>query len=402
MQEKQPDAREDVYFVLTSLAHVAATVLFGELLNLSQVPGLLLIGFALTSKTFALFAGENERFFKHLRWASVPLAIASLVFLAFLPVQDMVLGVAIMLLYLNYPRLLKARERSPLDVLFHGTRYAILFWIGYGGAVTGTSIAAASIVFCFGVAGELLVGLRNNGKWKTTASIIGIASTVRIVNVLTFVLILLGSYLFSTVVNFPLLIGGVSIPVPLLIGIVVALFITRPVSRHKSWIAPVSVRRREILVIAIVTLLFVGIPLTTRVDLASGASQSNYTVIVGMQLIVTGPHTFDGQWIIFNYRNPENYYYVLLHTNGTLELARDANGSVDAHLMDVQTGLSPFQWHEYNITVVGGIAQISVDGHLYITMQIQDPGGQVMVDQFFPKPNYWVVSVTEFRVTTAS
>lgn len=400
MPERQPDAREDVYFVLTSLAHVVATVLFGEFLNLPQFPGLLLVAFAMTSKAFALFAGENERFFRRLRWASVPLAVASLAILAFLPILDIGLGLVVMLLYVNYPRLLRARERSPLDVLFHGSRYAILFWIGYGGAANAASVAGVLVVFFFGVAGELLVGLRTNREWRTTAARLGVSSTVRVVNILTFALILLGSFIFSTVVDFPIEVAGFGIPVPLLSGVAVALFITRPVSRHKHLIAPVSVRRREVIVLVIAALLFFSIPLTTRVDLKQQAPQQDYSVSVGMQLIVTGPHPWDGQWVIFNFRDPGNYYYILLHTDGTLELSQYVNGTAHVHIADVQTGLSPFNWHHYDISVVGGVAKIAIDGRVYITATVQNPGGEAMVSQTFPTVTFWVVSVTQFSVVS--
>ncbi len=245
MQHK-PDAREDVYFVLTSFAHVMITVLFGVLLNPGQFPALAILGFAVSSKAFALFAGENERFFTHLRWAALPLAALSVAILLFLPPVGIVLGAAVMLLYLNYPRLIRAREKSPSDVVFHGLRYALLFWLGYGGPVTLASATALSVVFLFGVSGELLVGLRSQGTWRTTASVLGTATTVRIVNVLTFILMVLGSLVFAQEVNFPLIVGTVAVPIPLIVGALAGLFIMRPVSLGRSRLAPLSVRRREI------------------------------------------------------------------------------------------------------------------------------------------------------------
>ena len=148
MQHK-PDAREDVYFVLTSFAHVIITVLFGFLLNPVHFPTVLVITFAISSKAFALFAGENDRFFVHLRWASVPLAALSLVILPFLPPIDAVIGAVVMVLYLNYPHLVKAREKSPLDVIFHGLRYALLFWLGYNGPLTLAGATGVLVVFLF-------------------------------------------------------------------------------------------------------------------------------------------------------------------------------------------------------------------------------------------------------------
>ncbi|MGA2664721.1 MAG: hypothetical protein ABSF83_07240 [Nitrososphaerales archaeon] len=396
-----PDAREDVYFVLTSFAHVVIAVLFGVLLNPTQFPALLVVSFALSSKAFALFVGENQRFFTRMRWAALPTAALALAILVFLPPVDAVLGVVVMLLYLNYPRLLRARERSPLDVLFHGLRYALLFWLGYGGAVEGASLTGATVVFLFGITGELLVGLRNPGVWRTTASRLGTASTVRIVNVLTFSLIVLASLLFSEEVDFPVVLGSLAVPIPLLIGVVLAVFIMRPVSLGRSTHAPLSVRRREVVAIAIVALLLVSIPLVTRVDDERPLPQPGYTITLGMQALVAGARPYDVQWIVFNYQSPREFYYVLLYTNGTLELAREANGTRMPHLYQAQTGLSPFEWHRYQITVDGGLATISVDGKSYISAPIADPGGDVIVSDSIPHASLWLVWVTELQVSGA-
>ncbi|MDA4112974.1 MAG: UbiA family prenyltransferase [Thaumarchaeota archaeon] len=401
MQHK-PDAREDVYFVLTSFAHVIIAVLFGFLLNPVHFPTVLVFTFAITSKAFALFVGENERFFVHLRWASVPLAALSLVILLFLPPIDAVLGAAVMVLYLNYPRLIKAREKSPLDIAFHGLRYALLFWLGFNGALTIVSATGVLVVFLFGVTGELLVGLRNQGKWTTTAWRLGTTSTVRITNILTFVLMVLASALFSQEVNFPLFIAGIAVPIPLLVGVVLALFIMRPISHKRSVQAPLAVRRREVLVIALVALVLVSTPLFTRVDLVKTLPHPNYTITVGMQTFVTGENPWEVQWIVFNYHDPRNFYYVLLHTDGTLELASYVNGTAHTYMKTVQTGLSPFVWHQYQITVVDGQLTVSIDGKQYLTFAVEDPGGEVMISEFFPHQSFWVERVTELQVSTAT
>ncbi len=397
---QRPDAREDVYFVLTSFAHVVIAVLFGVLLQPTRFPALLVVSFAISSKAFALFAGENERFFTHLRWAAVPLAVLSLVILLLLPPAEILLGVIVMLLYVNYPRLLKAREKSPLDIIFHGSRYALLFWLGYMGAFSLASGAGLVVVFLFGVSGELLVGLRNQGAWRTTASKLGTAGTVRVVNILSFLLIVLGSLLFSQEVDFPLIVAGLAIPIPLIIGVVLGLFIMWPVSLVKSFHAPLSVRRREVVAIALVVLIIIGIPAVTRVDLAQSVSQPDYTLTVGMQTIVAGSHPYEVQWIIFDYQNSKNFYYVLLHTDGTLELARYANGTKEGRLNEVSTGLSPFVWHLFQITVSGSQVTVAIDGKTYMTAPVTGTSEGVRISQTFPSTNFWVVRVTEFQVSS--
>jgi hypothetical protein len=399
--QHRPDAGEDVYFVVTSFAHVVLAVLFGVLLDPSRFPALLVVSFALSSKAFALFAGENERFFAHLRWASVPLAVVSLIILLFLPPIEMALGAVILVLYLNYPLLIRAREKSPLDVLFHGLRYSLLFWLGYAGSPTVASAAAVSVVFLFGVSGELLVGLRSQGSWRTTASRLGAASTVRIVNILTFLLVVLGSLIFSQEVNFPLMLGGLAFPIPLLVGVLVAIFIMRPVSFVRRARAPLSVRRREIVAIALVALVLISTPLLTRVDIQQPLPQPNYTISVGMQTIVTGPNAWDGQWIVFNYQNSKNFYFILMHTDGTLELSRYVNGTKEAQIEEVRTGLSPFSYHNYVISVLSGELTVSVDGKQYLSAQISNPGGEFIISQTSPDANLWVVRVTGPRITAA-
>ncbi len=85
------------------------------------------------------------------------------------------------------------------------------------------------------------------------------------------------------------MIGSFGIPVPFLIGLVIAIFITQPVTHHKSRSAPLSVRRREVLVLVVLGLLLIGVPLGTRVNIVQAAPSTNYQVNVVMQTIVTGP-----------------------------------------------------------------------------------------------------------------
>jgi hypothetical protein len=359
------------------------------------------VAFAVCSKIFALVIGENKRLFAHSRWAALPLAVLSLLTLLLLSPPEAVMGVIVMLLYLSYPQLIRAREKSPLDVLFHGTRYAFLFWMGYYGGLSLLGITAVSMVFLFGVAGELLVGLKSDPEWRTTASRLGTQATVRIVNLLIPALIVLGSFLFSLEVNFPLLVGAVAVPVPLLFGIAVAAFVTLPISLGKSHHAPISVRKRELIALLICMMVVVGVPLGTRVDLSQSTPQPNYTVNVGMQTFVTGPHVWDGQWIIFNYSNKQNFYYILLYTNGTLELGGYVNGTHEGHLQRTSTNYSPFRWHDYQISVVNGEASISIDGSQVMRAPIQNPVGEAMVTQTFPGTNIWVVTVSQFQVSAA-
>jgi hypothetical protein len=392
-------AREEAYFVLTSFAHVLLAVLFGELLNPSHFPALSIVAFAVTSKAFALLVGENERFFSRLRWLSVPIAVLSVAILVTLPLTQVALGSAVMILYFLYPRFLNARERSPLDVLFHATRYSIIFWLGYAGPATLVSLTALSIVFLFGITGELLVGLRSKSDWRTTASRLGVTSTVRVVNLLTFSLIILASVTFSQVVDFPLRLGLISLPVPFLVGVSAAAYISRPVSLRRSWTAPISVRKRELIVLLLIVSTLVLLPLATRVNLTRTAPGPNYEAKIGMQTIMTGPHSWDGQWIIFNYASAQDFYYVLLHTNGTLELSHYADGVWHRGIVSVQTTYSPFDWHQYYLRVDDGRLSLSIDNNPVLESPVQDSTGVVRITQSFPYPNFWLVYITEFQVT---
>jgi hypothetical protein len=149
------------------------------------------------------------------------------------------LGIAIVLLYLTYPALIRARERPPLDILYHGSRYALLF--------------------LFGVSGELLAGLgASRPVVGGTASLLGPRPTRLLVATLVFTATLLGGLLFSHLFDLPPPVG-MSLPVPLILSLPLALYISRPVVRGVASPGGV-VRRRELVLSTLMVVAILPVP----------------------------------------------------------------------------------------------------------------------------------------------
>jgi hypothetical protein len=217
------------------------------------------VAFALASKAFALAVGENEGVLTKARWAPLPLALLSLLLLL-PPLLEMGLGIAIVLLYLTYPALIRARERPPLDILYHGSRYALLFLFGHAGQpFTDLTLRGVLLLFLFGVSGELLAGLgASRPVVGGTASLLGPRLTRLLVATLVFTATLLGGLLFSHLFDLPPPVG-MSLPVPLILSLPLALYISRPVVRGVASPGGV-VRRRELVLSTLMVVAILPVP----------------------------------------------------------------------------------------------------------------------------------------------
>lgn len=388
---------EDIVFISTSFVHVLLTVLLAQLVSGAASLNLPVVAFALASKAFALAVGERERVLTKARRASLPLALLSLLLLLPLPPLDIVLGFAILLLYLTYPALIRARERPPLDILYHGSRYALLFLFGHAGQpFTDLTMMGVLLLFLFGVSGELLAGLgASRPVSRSTASLLGPRPTRLLVATLIFTATLLGGLLFSHLFDLPLQVG-VSLPIPLILSLPLALYISRPVVRGVASPGGV-VRRRELVLSTLMVVAILLVPPLTRVDINLNTPGEDHSVIVVMKTLVAGRWSWDVPWIIFDFRDEGNYYYLLLHKGGLLELSRVSDGRRELFLAAAQTHLSPFDWHEYRIDLAGGQIKVLIDGAEYLRFEGRVPGGLVKVSNTSPRGAFWFAWIAEAK-----
>ena len=82
---------------------------------------------------------------------------------------------------------------------------------------------------------------------------------------------------------------------------------------------------------------------------------------------------YDVAWIKFRYYSSENYYFILLHLDGKVELHSIKNRELRSPYIIVQTNLNPFDWHSFRIEALGPTIRIYIDGKKYIEVVDETP-----------------------------
>ena len=382
------DKVESPWFVPTSLLHVLIAALLGELASSHPDPTYALVAFVMVSKLFAMIYGESDYLKARFRVAWPPLGVLSVVLLAALPFYQAALGGAVLALYATYP-IASRSKRAPFDLVYHGGRYLLLFLIGFG-AASGLPLYAAATgaaVFFLGVSGELVVGKhRGRGFGSGFAA----SSVRRVVAAVSFACMVAITLVLNEMIDLPLPLGPVSIPVPLVVGAGASLFLVvgvrseatfNEVRKRESWVAAV-------LLVAVLTAVFAA-----SVNVSASQPPSGFSATVGVRTFAAGRDSWDVPWVTFDYQNQSNYCYVLLHKGGLLELSEVVNGAREPFLASVQTTLSPFGLHEYNITQTGEAVTVAIDGRSYIGAEVSLSGGRTLVSSYLPIRGFWLASV---------
>jgi len=379
------DARTRLVSWVSSIAHVLLAVLAGYLISdfisgrLAMSP--LVFVFAGVSKLLAVMFTEDKNSSRKRRvYAAVALALLFPLLLG-LTTFEVVVGALILMLYSLYPLV---DGKAPFDVIHHVLRYVLIFILGYGtqAFLNETALLAISAVALFSVAGEFLAGLgKNNGNDKSAAFLLGIKRSLVVVVSSVFVASLLVAFVLNALFEFPILVNGTFIPFYIVPVVAVDLFLTVHLVRTpKGERLDLFhlMRRKELLVILVSALLILVVIQTERMGTVVAVNSRDYSVDVGMRTFIGGPHDYDVPWIVFDYVNSSNYYYVVFHKCGVLELSQVINGQVDRYESSVKTGLTPFQWHSFRIFLNETTAVVSLDGEYQVSTArhlTSDPSG---------------------------
>ena len=82
-----------------------------------------------------------------------------------------------------------------------------------------------------------------------------------------------------------------------------------------------------------------------------GGDGKSFHVTLRMRTVTPGGETWNVGRVLFKYQNDDNYYSLLLHTNGAVELAQKYRGSWHPYLDSASSGLDPLDCHEVTVTV---------------------------------------------------
>jgi hypothetical protein len=101
-----------------------------------------------------------------------------------------------------------------------------------------------------------------------------------------------------------------------------------------------------------------------------GVSGSNcYSFSVKVTTVIAGRNSWEVPWIWFAFKDEKNSYYLLLHSNGVLELSRITNGVRIVGLAFVNTSLTPFEGHIFEVNVKNTKVEVYVDNVQYVVVE---------------------------------
>jgi len=361
--------------LVNSLLHVTFVALLGALLG--QRPPLLwgtLAAFAVSSKLFALqleaSLGRRGPSGMMSLAASLGISSGSLIFLGW---PSSLLGLAVLALYATYPRPVSLGERPVLDIAHHGIRYCLLFLLGYGLSFPLAQPASYALmaIFTSSVAGEILYRLRRGGDGGTVARL-GTRTSSALALAFLALTLLLGYLFLNSVYTFKVGLGALQLSVYDVAIPALGLYLATPllgelVRRGAPLRALVRFNRRELTAAVLVALISLYLYAQAGAVAVGREDGADFLLDLKIRVLVAGSHSWDVPWIWFRFKDYCNSYYVLLQTNGILELGKVVRCQ-KAILGSVQTSLSPFREHEYRILAQGSRIEVSVDGLQYFNV----------------------------------
>jgi hypothetical protein len=355
---------------MSSIMHVLLTAFVGYLISARPTLNPLVFVFAAASKLFAVIFAEDRNAPKKTRiYATIALASLSALLIE-LSSFEIIMGVLILMLYFLYPF---GNGRAPFDVIHHALRYVFIFILGYGSLAfcNETALLAILAIALFSMAGELLVGLgKNEDSGKSAALLLGIKRSLIAIVSLDFIASLTSSLVLNGLFEFPIQINKTFIPFYIIPALAFDLFLTMPLMKalnEKHVDAFHLIRRKEVIAMVIMALLILVVLQTGRISTVVAVSSRNYSFDVGIRTFIAGARSWNVPWIVFDYVNEDNYYYVVFHKNGILELSQKMDGQYRYFESSLKTQLTPFQWHGFHIVLNETTVVVRLDGEYQVS-----------------------------------
>jgi hypothetical protein len=359
---------------LPSIVHVLLTVFFGYvisfLISLRPTINPLVFVFAATSKLFAMMFAEDRNASKKTRICSTIALALLILLLTQLSSFEIIMGVLILMLYSFYPI---CNGRAPFDVIHHALRYILIFILGYGSQAfwNETALLAILAIVLFSLAGELLAGLgKGRDSIKNAASLLGIKRSLAAITSLIFIASLITSFVFNNLFEFPIQFNETFVPFYIIPALALDLFLTKPLMKklnEKHADAFHLIRRKEVTAMVVMSLLILVVFQTGRIGTTAAVNSRDYSFDVGIRTLIAGAHSWDVPWIVFDYVNEDNYYYVVFHKDGLLELSQKMDGQYRGYISFCATQLTPFQWHDFQIVLNETTVAVTLDGEYQVT-----------------------------------
>lgn len=352
------------FLILPSFFHVVVAVFLGFLTAPSQQLNFPILFFVLISKCFALLVEKYGELTKYILFLGL---VSFTITYCFPSLFHVFIGALILIIYYTYSKVVVARERFPLNILYHGFRYVLLYVLGYGVIGLGSIVSLLGIitVFTLGIAGEFLAGFNRGSSLKLTVSAIGVRNTKILIVILLFIAFILGSFILNIVFEFPLNMFSYVIPAYTPLSTILWLIVAKTIWASSEEVFN-AVRRKEFFIVFLTIALI--LTLNQLGNITYTTLKDNGEVEINVRTFISGRSSWDVPWIIFNYINNKNFHYIVLHKNGVLELSRVRNGIRETFLKSYVTGMDPFQQHTYILKYNKTNVSIIIDNTKYFNI----------------------------------
>jgi hypothetical protein len=378
-------------------------VYFGFLISLRPLNPLVFV-FAVTSKLFAMMFAEDRNASKKTRIYST-IALALLIpLLAQLSSFEIIMGVLILMLYSLYPI---CNGRAPFDVIHHALRYIFIFILGVGSQAfwNETALLAILAIVLFSLVGELLAGLgKGRDSIKNAASLLGVKRSLAVIISLIFIASLIASFVLNNLFEFPIQFNDTFVPFYIIPALALDLFLTKPLMKklnEKHVDAFHLIRRKEVPAMAVMLLLIFVVFQTGRIGTRVTVNSRDYSFDVGIRTFIAGPHSWDVPWIVFDYVNEDNYYYVVFHKDGILELSQKIDGQYRQYMSSCATQLTPFEWHDFQVVLNETTVAVKLEGEYQVTTSrhLVAETSSIIISPSIPNPNGPIWIACTYHIT---
>lgn len=305
--------------------------------------------------------------------------IISVSVLMLLPSRIVLLGIAGLFLSLTYSWRIRAKFRPLLDVIYHSSLNSLPFFMGYMlyKPFDETCLLASFGLCIIGVLAELMQEIRDydsdKALGKTTVVVLGKRRSLTICLVLLFVLIYTASSILDRLPLFPIDVYGSGVKFQFIVLPPLFFLLMKPLvygiaGEVDDRVIYERFRRRALSIFMIVVCSSAALTAyshNTSIDIA--ISSTNYSFDVEVWTIVAGKEDWAVPWILFDHIDQSNFYYLVLHKDGVLELGRTVNGKYEGYIASLKTNISPFQLNRFHISLDGTSIQVILEKEYRLT-----------------------------------
>jgi len=249
------------------------------------------------------------------------------------------------------------KRRAPFKFIHHTLRYVLLFFFAYNKSDVNDMIVQMALlaIILFSVAGELVSWPIEETPDKIVISPSGRKRSYIVAVISIVVASLLSVYVLNGLFEFPIRVGSTYLSFYLIPFLIVTSVLVKPIIKavqEGQANLHYSHGKRELVIMTTIFLIIstisaVGAENVMDVEINS----ESYVLDSEIWTMIAGKESWDVPWIFFDYVDQDDFHYLLLHKNGILELGRVVNGKEKIYLASAKTDLSPFQPHNFHITL---------------------------------------------------